>query len=158
MESDGPQVAPGAWEQIGSVTSRYISEPVSLRQVREYVAATGGDLGRWPTTASGEVATPPLFFHAACRPVVAEAELKPDGQYPFLGVSGVTGRTMAGGHRYEVVGAVYVGDVLSATEVLVGIDERQGRSGRLVFTTTETTYVNQRDVVVGRYRQTIVFR
>jgi hydroxyacyl-ACP dehydratase HTD2-like protein with hotdog domain len=158
MASDGPQVTPEALTLVGSVTNHYTSEPVSLRQIREYVAATGGDLGAWPTTVSDYAAAPPLFFHAACRPVVAEADLEADGQYPFLGVPGVTGRTMAGGHRYEVLAPVHVGDVLTATEQLVSIDERQGRSGPLVFTTTETTYVNQRDETVARYRQTIVFR
>jgi hydroxyacyl-ACP dehydratase HTD2-like protein with hotdog domain len=41
---------------------------------------------------------------------------------------------------------------------LVSIEEREGRSGPLVFTTTETEYVNQDGQLIARYRQTIIFR
>lgn len=159
MPHPGPAVSDEARALIGTVTARYTSEPASLRHVREYVAATGGDLGDWPPDTDPRARpVPPLFFHAACRPVVAETSLDPDGQYPFLGVTGVTGRTMAGGDKYEVLAPVYVGDVLHSAERLVSIDERQGRSGPLVITTTETDYTNQDGVLVARYRQTIIFR
>jgi 3-methylfumaryl-CoA hydratase len=159
MTIRGPSVSPQARQLIGTVTARYTSEPVSLRQVREYVAATGGDLDAWPTTMEPRSRpVPSLFFHAACRPVVDEAHLDEDGQYPFLGVIGVTGHTMAGGNRFEVIGPLYIGDTLTTTERLVSIEEREGRSGPLVFTTTETEYVNQDGQLIARYRQTIIFR
>lgn len=155
----GPSVSAEARALIGTVTARYTSEPVSLRHVREYVAATGGNLEEWPTTMEPRARpVPPLFFHAACRPVVDEDHLDADGQYPFLGVTGVAGHTMAGGNTFEIIAPLYVGDVLTNTERLVSIDERQGRSGPLVFTTTETEYVNQDGRLVARYRQTIIFR
>ena len=90
--------------------------------------------------------------------MVAEEDLLDDGQYSSLGVEGVTGRTMAGGHKYEVLGQVHPGDVLTATEYLVDITEKQGRSGPLVFVTTETTYDNQHDALIGRYRHLVIFR
>jgi hydroxyacyl-ACP dehydratase HTD2-like protein with hotdog domain len=159
MVHTGPAVSDAARTRVGTVTAEYTSEPISLRHVREYIAATGGDLLEWPTTAPARHRpVPPLFFHAACRPVAAEASLEPDGQYPFLGVTGVTGETMAGGNRFEILEPVYVGDVLRTTERLVAIDERAGRSGPLVITTTETEYRNQDGSLVARYRQTIIFR
>lgn len=159
MTHADPSVSEAARARIGTVTARYTSEPISLRHVREYVAATGGDLSEWPATAPARHRpVPPLFFHAACRPVVAAADLEPDGQYPFLGVTGVTGETMAGGNTFEILGPVYVGDVLRTAERLVAIDERTGRSGPLVITTTETEYRNQDGALVARYRQAIIFR
>jgi hydroxyacyl-ACP dehydratase HTD2-like protein with hotdog domain len=154
----GPTVSDDARARMGTVTARLRSDPVSLRQIREYVAAVGGRPERVGSADDGTVCAPPLFFHAACRPVVAEADLLPDGQYSFLGVSGVKGRTMAGGQKYEIVAPLHVGDVLTVTEHLVDIVEKQGRSGALVFVTTESTYHNQHDALVGRYRQTIIFR
>ena len=65
---------------------------------------------------------------------------------------------MAGAHKYEVLGHVHPGDVLTVTEQLADITEKQGRSGTLVLVTTEATYHNQRDVLIGRYRQTVIFR
>jgi acyl dehydratase len=158
--SRGPTVTAAARQLVGTVTAVRRSDPVSLRQVREYVAATGGRPQDWgdPTDPHAAVVVPPLFFHAACRSVVAEAELLDDGQYPTLGVEGVDGRTMAGGHTYEIVAPVRVGDVLTGRETLLSLEEKSGRSGPLVITTTETEYTNQEDVVVARYRQTIIFR
>lgn len=73
-------------------------------------------------------------------------------------MTGISGQTMAGGNKFEILGPVYVGDVLTTTERLVAIDERDGRSGPLVITTTETEYENQHGHLVARYRHTIIFR
>jgi hydroxyacyl-ACP dehydratase HTD2-like protein with hotdog domain len=154
----GPVVTDAARRRIGTVTASYRSDPVSLRQIREYIAGTGGrpeDIDE--TRADEPICAPPLFFHAACRPVVAEDDLLSDGQYQFLGVPGVSGRTMAGGHKYEVVAPVRVGDVLTVTERLTDITEKNGSSGPLVFVTTEAEYHNQARKLVGRYRQTVIF-
>jgi 3-methylfumaryl-CoA hydratase len=154
----GPVVTDAARNRIGTVTASYRSDPVSLRQIREYIAGTGGrpqEIDEAPT--DDPICAPPLFFHAACRPVVAEDDLLPDGQYPFLGVPGVSGRTVAGGHKYEVVAPVRVGDVLTVTERLTDIAEKNGSSGPLVFVTTEAEYHNQARELVGRYRQTVIF-
>ncbi|HXA60224.1 MAG TPA: hypothetical protein VNW94_13785, partial [Streptosporangiaceae bacterium] len=82
MAGTGPVVTDSARALIGTVTRRYVSEPVSLRHVREYIAGTGGDPADWTERDdSGQPReVPPLFFHAACRPVVAEKQLLPDGQ------------------------------------------------------------------------------
>jgi hydroxyacyl-ACP dehydratase HTD2-like protein with hotdog domain len=101
---------------------------------------------------------PPLFFHAACRPIVAESELREDGQYAFLGVAGVEGVTMSGGMHFEILAPVYLGDVLTVEERLASIEEKHGRSGPLVITTTLAEYRNQSGALVARYRQTIIFR
>jgi N-terminal half of MaoC dehydratase len=160
MTGAGPSVTEEARALVGAVTRVSTSEPVSLRQVREYVAAIGGRPEDWgdPVDPHAPIVTPVLLFHAACRPVVAEADLLADGQYAFLGVPGVSGRTMAGGHGYELLAPVRVGDVLTARERLISIEEKSGRSGPLVVTTTETEYTNQDQVQVARYRQTVIFR
>ncbi|BBX66452.1 hypothetical protein MSAS_56260 [Mycobacterium saskatchewanense] len=154
----GPAVTDEARARVGTVTARYRSDPVSVRQIREYIAGTGGRPEELNDINDDELVAPPLFFHAACRPVVAEGDLQPDGQYPFLGVQGVSGRTMAGGHKYEVLAPVRVGDVLTVTERLADIAEKSGKTGPLVFVTTQSEYHNQRDELVARYRQTVIFR
>ena len=154
-----PSASPEAYARVGDVTYRHVSEPISLRQVREYVVGTGDDLESWrDPEAALTRPVPPLFFHAACRPVVAEHDLLPDGQYAFLGIEGVEGSTMSGGMTYEVMRPVHIGDVLTVEERLVSIDEKAGRSGLLVITTTLGEYRNQRDELVATFRQTIIFR
>jgi hydroxyacyl-ACP dehydratase HTD2-like protein with hotdog domain len=154
-----PSASQAARQAIGTVTWRHVSEPLSLRQLREYLAGTGDDLAEWADqSVAGSRPVPPLFFHAACRPVVAESDLREDGQYAFLAVPGVEGATMSGGMRFEILAPVYLGDVLTVEERLVSIEEKRGRSGPLVITTTLADYRNQSRVLVARYRQTIIFR
>jgi hydroxyacyl-ACP dehydratase HTD2-like protein with hotdog domain len=154
-----PGVSAAARQAIGTVTWRHVSEPLSLRQLREYVVGTGDDLAEWADPAAATVTpVPPLFFHTACRPIVPEAELREDGQYAFLGVAGVEGNTMSGGMRFEVLAPVYLDDVLTVEERLESIAEKQGRSGPLVITTTLAEYRNQHAALVARYRQVILFR
>ena len=160
MSDNGPVVSNLARSRIGTVTQTYTSEPVSLRHVREYLAGTGADPRKFTGfDATGTPCpTPPLFFHSACRPIVAEGELLADGQYSFLGIEGVTGESLAGGNTFEILAPVFVGDVLHTTETLISIDERVGRSGPMAITTTLTSYTNQNDEEVARYRQVIIFR
>jgi hydroxyacyl-ACP dehydratase HTD2-like protein with hotdog domain len=154
-----PSVSQAARQAIGTVTWRHVSEPLSLRQLREYLAGTGDDLAEWAEQGGGAARpVPPLFFHAACRPIVAESDLREDGQYAFLGVAGVEGVTISGDMRFEILAPVYLGDVLTVEERLVSIEEKRGRSGPLVITTTLADYRNQTGVLVARYRQTIIFR
>jgi hydroxyacyl-ACP dehydratase HTD2-like protein with hotdog domain len=154
-----PSVSPHARDAVGTVTYRHVSEPLSLRQLKEYVAGTGDELEPWEDAASAaRRPVPPLFFHAACRPIVAERDLQPDGQYKFLGIDGVDGSTMSGGQKFEALAPVYLGDVLSVEERLLSISEKVGRSGPLVITETQADYTNQRGELVARYRQTIIFR
>ncbi|MDG4668044.1 MaoC family dehydratase N-terminal domain-containing protein [Mycobacterium sp. 236(2023)] len=159
-ESKGPGVTDEARARIGTVTRTSVSEPISLRHIREYLAGTGGDPAEFSEhdEAGNRRPAPVLFFHSACRAVVAESELLDDGQYPFLGVEGVSGETLAGGSTYELLGPVYVGDTLRTTETLLSIDERVGRSGPLAITTTLTSFENQDGLEVARYRQVIIFR
>jgi hypothetical protein len=158
--SSGPVVSDVARSRIGTVTQTYTSEPVSLRHIREYLAGTGGDPSNFTEfdESGAQRPAPPLFFHSACRPVVAESDLLTDGQYSFLGIEGVSGETLAGGNTFEILAPVYVGDVLRTTETLMSIDERVGRSGPMAITTTLTAYVNQHGDEVARYRQVIIFR
>jgi 3-methylfumaryl-CoA hydratase len=75
-----------------------------------------------------------------------------------MGVPGVDGRSMAAGNSFELFAPVRVGDVLTARERVLSLEQKTGRSGPLVFTETETQYTNQDGTLVARYRQTVVFR
>lgn len=158
----GPTVAPGTLDLVGTVIREFVSDPVSLRHIREYLVGTGAPTAHLPRGDDVEsiaaVVAPPLFFLSACRWVVDEDELLADGQHAFLGVPGIDGRSAVAGTRARFLGAVRVGDVLHATERVTEIVTRQGRSGPLVFVETETEYRNQRGEHVATYAMTVVFR
>jgi acyl dehydratase len=151
-----PTVSDHARDRIGEVTTTWTSDPVSIHQVRAYLAATGGDL----STLNGEIdqiAVPPMFFYSLCRRIVPEADLLPDGQHADLGVAGVTGKTVAGGHHVQFHQPLKIGDVLTARERLVSITDKIGTQGPLVLVTTETVYDNQDGERTVTFQATTVF-
>jgi 3-methylfumaryl-CoA hydratase len=158
----GPTVAPGVEELVGTVTREFTSDPVSLRHIREYLVGIGASTAHLPrgddTEGIAAVVAPPLFFLSACRPVVGEDELLEDGQHGWVGVPGIEGRSAVAGTRARFLGEVRVGDVLRATQRLVAVNRREGRSGPLVFVEVETEYQNQRGALVARHSNIFVFR
>jgi hydroxyacyl-ACP dehydratase HTD2-like protein with hotdog domain len=152
-----PTISPIARERIGDITAAWTSDPVSIHQLRAYLAATGADLTILDRDPE-DIPVPPMFFYSLCRRIVAESALLPDGQHADLGVEGVTGQTVAGGHKAFFHAPLRVGDVLAATERVIDITEKQGRTGSLVFVTTETCYVNQEGQLVVTFQATTVFK
>ena len=144
------------------MTREYTSDPVSLRHIREYVAGTGASTAHLPRGDDAEgiarLVAPPLYFLAACRPVVGEDELLEDGQHTWVGVPGVNGRSAVAGTSARFLGTVRVGDVLHATQRLVSVTRREGRSGPIVFVEVETEYRNQREEPVATHGTTFAFR
>ena len=137
---------------------------MSLRQIKEYLAGTDDwhplhrDAEYAAKTAYGDIIAPPLFFLAACREVVPESDLQEDGQYRGFVVPGVHGRSMVGEHEIEVIAPVRVGDIVTQREKVVEIQEKQGRSGKLIFVTTDSTFDNQRGERLATAKQTFIFR
>jgi len=139
-------------------------EPVSLRHIKEYAAATGDwnqlhvDERAAATGPHGRIVAPALMFQTVCREIIPEAQLMPDGQHANLGVEGVSGRAVFAGQEIELFEPVHVGDVITMQERLMGIEEKQGRSGALAIVTTEETYTNQDGGPIARTLTTRIFR
>jgi acyl dehydratase len=157
-------VSEEARARVGQVTSRLSFEPVSLRHVKEYLSATGDwnalhfdeDVAR--ESRHGRIIAPALLFQAVCRDIIAEHDLMPDGQHAALGVEGVTGTALFAGQEIELGEPLHLGDVLTMEERLLGIEDKQGRSGPLAIVTTEETYLKQTGALVARTVTTRIFR
>ncbi len=67
-------------------------------------------------------------------------------------------RTMAGGTEVEYRRPIRAGDVLTSEARIVDIVEKQGRSGPLVLTTTETTFRDAGGAVVCVEKLTMINR
>jgi acyl dehydratase len=63
-------------------------------------------------------------------------------------------RRLNGGTEIEYFGDIVAGDVLTASSQIAEVVERQGSIGRMLITTTETTYTNQDGRVVAKSRGT----
>lgn len=66
--------------------------------------------------------------------------------------------TVNAGEEYEFFRPARPGDTLVATSAITDMREREGRTGRMVFIITETTYLNQNGDLVAKARATMMQR
>lgn len=153
-----------AW--IGREMGTYTSEVVTHRDIRRFAQAAGYEhpLYTDPEYAKdssyGGVVAPPMFF-GILGDDPPEQELSPDGSSvpeSVLPFPPELPRRMAGGNEFEFLLPVRPGDVITARRRVADIVQRQGRSGPLLLTTTETEYCNQRGELVARQHFTYVCR
>jgi acyl dehydratase len=130
-----------------------VSGEVTAKDIRRYALSIDdhnplySDEEYARNTSYGDIIAPPLFFTVPLIHEVPVSELRTDGipqqrdnsLNPPLKVT----NTMGGGYEIEYLKPLHPGDVITAKTKLVDIYERQGRSGSLVFTVTETTYTDQ---------------
>lgn len=87
-------------------------------------------------------------------------DLGEDGLSNFLGVPEIPGAWSLGwvraGEEYEFFKPVYEGDQVSVKLKLLDMYEKEGRSGTLIFTTSEATYTNQNGDLLAKQRITMI--
>ena len=59
-----------------------------------------------------------------------------------------------GGNEVEFLKHIYAGDVISVTEKMLSITEKQTKKGMMLFAAFEKTYTNQKGEVVAKMRNT----
>ena len=62
------------------------------------------------------------------------------------------------GIEYEFFCPVRAGDTITASSIIKEIIEREGKTGKMAFITTETTYINQNGDLVAKARGTLIQR
>ena len=87
------------------------------------------------------------------------AELAPGAPVPalFMLTMGRTRRPMPSsggsvnaGDDYEFFAPVFVGDTITVERQVLGVDERQGKKGRVFLVRAQTSYTNQHGTLVAR--------
>ncbi len=68
------------------------------------------------------------------------------------------GRRVKAGDEVEILAPVLAGDTITADSKIVDIYEKEGRTGKMIFIITETTYRNQRGEAVMRSRASVIKR
>jgi len=66
------------------------------------------------------------------------------------------GRILHGSQEFEYLGQIYAGDRITQQSKIVDIFDKKG--GALEFVVQESTYTNQSDELVGKAKQTLVYR
>lgn len=169
MTTEESAITPEARAMIGMESEPITSYPVMEHEIRKYCYAIDDlnplylDEDAAKKGPYGGVIAPPFFYNIPFEKEAPLSEHRLDG-IPGRSRGGVpmpplkVERRMAGGTEVEFVRPVRPGDVLTYKTKLAEIYERQGRTGRLVFTVNETTYTNQKGEVVVIERNTGIAR
>lgn len=70
--------------------------------------------------------------------------------------AGAPTRLLDGGVEFEFLEPIGAGDVLTATTKIASINERETKMGKTMFTTVETTFINQKKKVALKSRSTLI--
>lgn len=158
----------GWTKYIGTETGTYTGEPVLARDIRRYALAID-DLDpayRDPEVAKrrhGAVVAPLFYVTWAVGVPGAEksvAELGEDGLATFVGIPEIPNvwdlGWVRGGEELEFFDRVRAGDRVTVKGKLLDMKEKDGKSGKLVFVTSEFVYTNQDGKPLATHRLTMI--
>lgn len=143
---------------VGRELHRMTSPPVALSDIRKHAIAV-----YWPEQP------PHLFWDEAYARqtswggIVAPEDINPFawpiegiGRFPHGPELPLTARTFNGASDAEYFAPIRPGDAITATDTMVDVYQRTGRTGRLLFLVSETRWTNQRGELVKTQRGTRV--
>ncbi|KPJ51589.1 MAG: hypothetical protein AMJ37_04580 [Dehalococcoidia bacterium DG_18] len=146
---------------IGAMTEPGINE-VERGAIRRYAEAVGNpnplysDVEYAKKSRYGEVICPPGFFGWPIKASTGAVEVMAP-VFSALFKAGLV-RILDGGMSYEFFLPVRAGDTLTWYARFVDAREREGKTGKMVFLSFETTYINQRGDLVAKARNTFLAR
>lgn len=154
---------------IGKETGTYTGEPVLARDIRRYALAIDDPdpIYRDPEAAGasrhGRIVAPLFYVTWAVGVPGAEKstkELGEDGLATFVGVPEVPHvwdlGWVRGGEELELFGRVREGDRVTVRGRIADMKEKDGKSGKLVFVTSEFVYTNQDGERLATHRLTMI--
>lgn len=159
----------GWTKYVGRETGTYTGEPVLARDVRRYALAIDdpNPIYRDPVAArrsrhGGLVA--PLFYVTWAVGVPGSEksvkELGEDGLATFVGIPEIPNvwdlGWVRGGEELEFFRPVRVNDRVTVKGKIVDMKEKDGKSGKLVFVTSELEYTNQEGQRLATHRLTMI--
>jgi acyl dehydratase len=128
-------------EAVGNDNAVYYDEEYARKSQYGCIIAPPGFFG-WPTKAPSSC--------TGLADIVGELQMAlARGGFP---------RILDGGISYDFFLPVRAGDILAATPKVTGLSEKEGKSGNMIVSYFETTYVNQNGDLVARARQTFIAR
>ncbi len=118
------------------------SYPIESEMVRRFTRAVGDPSPRWQ---EGNI-TPPTFVLA-----IGFEQFVDD-----LMSLAAFGTVLMGGTELEFYQPVKLGDVITVVFKISSLRERQGKMGKTVFMTFDSTYKSQEQELVARCRQMVI--
>lgn len=158
------------WKKyIGTETGTYTGEPVLARDIRRYALAIDDPNPMYRDEEAskkgkyGGLAAPLFYVTWAVGVPGSEKgiqELGDDGLASFVGVPEIPNvwdlGWVRGGEELEFFKPVYVNDRVTVNGRVVDMKEKDGKSGKLIFVTSEFTYTNQDGERLAKHRLTMI--
>lgn len=142
------------FSRVGTSTSP-VTEEVTRREIKRYAVATRQ---RMPKYINGDEA-PPLFFTRFFEHIPSLEDLQPNGQTADPLTHGLPlKRQMAGGSEIRFHRPIRPGNTLTAVRTLTGLEEKEGRSGTILFCTIEMRVTDQENRPVVTEKHTRILR
>ncbi|MDQ7783921.1 MAG: MaoC family dehydratase N-terminal domain-containing protein [Desulfomonilaceae bacterium] len=154
---------------IGQETSTHTGEPVLARDIRRYALAVDDHNPIFFDENAAKEGkyrglTAPMGYISWAVGVPgsekAAKDLGEDGLATFVGVPEIpdawTLGWVRGGEEIEFIRPVYVNDRVTVRGKIVDMSEKAGKSGSLIFVTSEFVYTNQDGQELARHRVTMI--
>lgn len=156
-------------EYIGKESAPHTGEPVTSRDIRRYALAIDDDNPIFfdedaaKAGKHGGLTAPLNYFSWSVGVPGAEKPVKDlgeDGLSSFVGVPDIPRvwdlGWVRGGEELEFFKPVYVNDRVTVQGKLVDMKEKDGKSGKLIFVTSEFTYTNQNGELLVKHLITMI--
>ena len=170
--SESSAIESFGWKQyIGKEMGSRTGDPVLAKDIRRYALAIDDpnpiyyDEDTAKKGKYGGLVAPPGYICWATQNISNEkrvSELTEDGFTPrgFLAIPEIPGvwtfGWVRGSEEYEFHRPLRVGDQVTVKYKITDISEKVGKSGQLIFITTEHTYTNQSGNLLATHRITMI--
>lgn len=158
------------WKKyIGKETRSYTGEKVSFRDIRRYALSIDDPNPIYFDEISakkgkyGGITAPLNYVTWAVGVPGSEKSMKElgeDGLSAFVGVPEIPNvwelGWVRGGEELEFFKPVRVNDQVTVKGKIVEIKEKDGKSGKLIFVTSEFMYTNQNENLLAKHRLTMI--
>lgn len=158
------------WKKyIGKETGTYTGEPVLARDIRRYALAIDDpdpiyhDDNAAKKGKHGGLVAPLVYVTWAVGVPGSEKAVKDlgeDGLESFVGVPEIpnvwTLGWVRGGDEFEFFKPIYVNDKVTVKGKIVDMKEKNGKSGKLIFVTSDFIYTNQNGEFLAKHRVTMI--
>jgi acyl dehydratase len=158
------------WKKfIGYEYQPHTGEPVLARDIRRYAIAIDDDNPIFADEAAakagryGGLTAPLNYISWAVGVPGAEKRTKDlgeDGLSSFVGIPDIPNAWslgwVRGGEELEFIKPVYAGDCVTVRGKVTGMSEKNGKSGTLIFVTSDFTYTNQKNEPLAKHVVTMI--
>ena len=158
------------WKKyVNQETAPHTGEPVLARDIRHYALAIDDDNPIFYDEAAAKAGkygalTAPLNYISWSVGVPGSEkgikDLGEDGLSSFVGVPNIPGvwtlGWVRGGEELEFFKPVYVNDRVTVKGKIVSMSEKDGKSGKLIFVTSEFIYTNQNNEQLAKHTITMI--